>query len=154
MKLSDYLDESCITFSLAGNTKTDILKRLVEILDNAASLKNSEEILKNLEEREKLKTTGIGSGIAIPHCKSADVDKVHIVIGLSKEGIDFDSLDKKPANLFFLLVAPEDAGAEHLKASAKIVRLVRDDAVREELLGLNTPKEVFDYIRGKEESLA
>jgi len=153
MKLSDYLDESGIILNLTGGTKSEILNCLVEILAKSAAIENREEILKTLEERENLKTTGIGSGIAIPHCKSSAVEKVHIVIGLSKEGIDFQALDEKPANLFFLLVAPENAGSEHLKVSAKIVRLVRDNAVRQELLQLNSSKEVLEYIKTKEELL-
>lgn len=150
MKLSEYLDESGIVLDMTGGSKSEILSKLVEILTKTASISDSAEILKTLEDREKLKTTGIGSGIAIPHCKSAEVDRVHVVIGISKSGIDFESLDQQPANFFFLLVAPENAGSEHLKASAKIVRLVRDDQVREDLLTMASPKDVYDYIKSKE----
>ena len=118
------------------------------------SINDSAEIMKTLQDREKLKTTGIGSGIAIPHCKSSEVDRVHVVLGISRQGIDFDSLDQQPANFFFLLVAPENAGSEHLKASAKIVRLVRDDTVREHLLKMNSAKDVLEYIKSKEDASA
>ncbi len=150
MKLSDYLDESGIVLDITGESKSEILLKLVEILTDTATIKNSAEIVKTLEDREKLKTTGIGSGIAIPHCKSSEVDRVHVVIGISRSGIDFDSLDQQPANFFFLLVAPENAGSEHLKASAKIVRLVREVQVREDLLKMTSPKDVYEYIKSKE----
>ncbi len=150
MKLSDYLSESGISTNLAGSNKSEVITNLVNILTETTQLKNREKLVEMLEERESLKTTGIGSGIAIPHCKSSNVDKVHIIIGISKEGIDFQSLDNKPANFFFLLVAPETSGSEHLKASAKIVRLFREASIREELLTFDTSSEVIEYIKAKE----
>lgn len=150
MKLSDYFDESAIMLDITGESKSDILSRLVDILVDTTGLKEGVAIVKMLEDREKLKTTGIGSGIAIPHCKSAEVDRVHVVIGISRTGIDFESLDGQPAHFFFLLVAPENAGSEHLKASAKIVRLVREDQVREDLLKMTSSKDVYEYVKSKE----
>lgn len=150
MKLSDYLDEAGIELNISGGTKSEILSRLVGILSKTTPIQNTAEIVKTLEDREKLKTTGIGSGIAIPHCKSPEVDRVHVVIGISKEGVDFEALDQKPAYFLFLLVAPENAGSEHLKASAKIVRLVREAQVREDLLTMVTPHDVYEYIKTKE----
>ncbi len=154
MKLSDYLDESGILLDITGDGKSDILSKLVSIMADMGAISNSTEILKTLEEREKLKTTGIGSGIAIPHCKSSEVERVHVVIGISRTGVDFESLDQQPANFFFLLVAPENAGSEHLKVSAKIVRLVRDDAVRAELLKMTSAKDVLEFIKLKEDESA
>lgn len=150
MKLSDYLDESGIILDITGANKSEILLKLVGVLEKKASIKDGAEIIKTLEDREKLKTTGIGSGIAIPHCKSSEVDRVHVVIGISRDGVDFESLDEQPANFFFLLVAPENAGSEHLKVSAKIVRLVREDQVRSDLLKMTSPKDVYEYIQSKE----
>jgi fructose-specific phosphotransferase system IIA component len=132
--------------NLKGTDKSEIIKNLVDLLSKTTRISDTGTIVKLLEEREKLKTTGIGSGIAIPHCKSSEVDKVHIVVGISKEGIEFQSLDNEPTHFFFLLVAPEKGGAEHLKASAKIVRLFREESLREKLLSLNTPKEVLQHI--------
>ena len=152
MKLSDYINETGISLNITGSSKPEILTNLVQLLAKTASINNCDAIVKTLEERENLKTTGIGSGIALPHCKSTEVDKIHIVIGLSKNGIDFQALDNEPANFFFLLVAPEASGSEHLKASAKIVRLVRDAEVRQELLSLKSSEEVIKYIRTKEDA--
>lgn len=154
MRLSDYLEESGISTNFTGNSKTEILTNLVELLTKTTAVKDCSSIVKMLEEREKLKTTGIGSGVALPHCKSAEVKKIHVVIGLSKEGIDFQSLDNEPANFFFLLVAPEESGSEHLKVSAKIVRLVRNANIKQELLNLESSREIIDFIKGKEEILS
>jgi PTS system fructose-specific IIC component len=152
--LSDYLTESGILLDITGDSKSEILSKLVAILADMGAINNNAEIIKTLEEREKLKTTGIGSGIAIPHCKSSEVEKVHVVIGISREGVDFESLDQQPANFFFLLVAPENAGSEHLKVSAKIVRLVREDAVRTELLKMTSAKDILEFIKLKDEESA
>jgi len=150
MKLSDYLDESGIVLDFSGGNKLEILSKLVDILAVKVPIRDRAAIVKNLEEREKLKTTGIGSGIAIPHCKSSEVDRVCVVIGISKVGLDFDSLDQQPAHFFFLLVAPENAGSEHLKVSAKIVRLIREDQVRAALLELTSPRDVFAFIKSRD----
>jgi len=150
MKLSDYLCESGISMRLSGESKTEILTNLVNVLSNVTRIEHTEKLVTALEEREKLRTTAIGSNIAIPHCKSPDIDKLYIVIGISKTGIDFESLDNEPVNFFFLLTAPEQSGSEHLKASAKIVRLMRKDHNRQRLIELRSPKEVIDYIKAND----
>ncbi len=150
MKLADYLCESGILMNLTAGDKSEIIRNLVELLTKTTKISDAKNIIEMLEERERLKTTGIGSGIAIPHCKSSEVEEVCIVLGISKEGIDFQSLDGKPAHFFFLLVAPEKGGSEHLKASAKIVRLFREDALKEKLLSLDTSKEVLQQIAESE----
>ena len=150
MKLSDYLCEDGILMDLTGGNKKEIIHNLVRLLTNTVEIKDTNDIVHKLEEREELKTTGIGSGIAIPHCKSGEMTDVQIVVGISKEGIDFESLDNKPAHFFFLLVAPEKGGAEHLKASAKIVRLFREESFRESLLSMNKPSEVLAFIEENE----
>ncbi len=150
MKLSDYLCEKGIMMDLKGTNKEDTIHNLVGLLTKTVEIKDANDIIQKLEERENLKTTGIGSGIAIPHCKSGEVSSVQIVVGISKDGIDFQSLDNKLAHFFFLLVAPEKGGAEHLKASAKIVRLFRENPFREQLLSLNSPSEVLAFIKENE----
>ncbi len=150
MKLSDYLCEDGILMNLTGANKKEIIHNLVSLLTNTVEITDANNIVHKLEEREELKTTGIGSGIAIPHCKSSEVTEVQLVVGISREGIDFESLDNKPAHFFFLLVAPEKGGAEHLKASAKIVRLFREESFRESLLSMNKPSEVLAFIEKNE----
>jgi len=153
MEISNCLSESDISLEVDGRDKPEILKNLVDVFTKSTPLDNKTEVLNLLLEREKLKTTGIGSGVAIPNCKISQVDRIHIIVGLSKKGIDFNSLDNNPAHLFFLIIAPESSSSGHLKICAKVVRLVRDAKVREELLAIPTAEGVMTYIREKESAL-
>lgn len=154
MEISTCLTPSTIELDVKGSSKPEILKNLVDVFARNARFEDSSEVLAQLIERENLKTTGIGSGVAIPHCKTAAVDRAHIVVGLSRQGIDFQSLDKLPAHLFFLVVAPEEAGATHLKICAQIARLTKDASFREKLLEIQTPEEVVTFIKEKESDLS
>jgi PTS system nitrogen regulatory IIA component len=104
------------------------------------------EILSILLEREKLGSTGIGDGIAIPHGKSTELSQIISGFGLSKRGINFDSLDGKPAHLFFLLVAPENSVGTHLKMLARISRMLKNVEFRKKLLGANSQQEIYQII--------
>lgn len=152
MKITDYLHESCINLNINGTNKSEILVNLVDVLAKSIDLQNSESIISLLEEREKLSTTGIGLQIAVPHCKSSQVDTLKIVIARSDAGVDFQSLDNQDVKLFFLLVAPENSSSEHLKALAKIARFAKDASIRNELLSIQTPQEIFNFIQEKEEA--
>jgi len=154
MEISTCLTPSTIELDVRGDNKPEILKSLVAVFARNARFEDSSEVFTQLMERENLKTTGIGSGVAIPHCKTAAVDRAHIVVGLSRKGIDFQSLDKLPVHLFFLVVAPEAAGATHLKICAQIARLVKDAAFKEKLLDIQTADEVVTFIKEKESSLS
>ncbi len=153
MDISSCLSESAVSLHINGSDKPEILQNLVDVFVKSTALDIGAGVLKLLVEREKLKTTGIGSGVAIPHCKTAAVDRAHIVVGLSRTGIDFQSLDDLPTHLFFLVVAPQQAGATHLKICARIARLVKDTKFREELLAFQTADEVVAYIKEKESVL-
>lgn len=149
MNLSDYLDESRIVLNLQGENKTQILEKLVGILGNQLSV-NTKNIVDLLEVREKLSTTGIGFGVAIPHCKSSEVSELQVVVGRFEQGVDFDALDGKPVEIFFLLVAPEQSSSEHLKVLAKIARIAKDEETRQKLLQITDAKDVFAFIKEKE----
>lgn len=152
MNITDYISDSSINLDIKGTNKSEILINLVQILGQTTSLNDSDEIIHLLEEREKLSTTGIGFQIAVPHCKSAQVNDLKIIIARSQEGVDFQSLDGQNVNLFFLLVAPVQSSSEHLKALAKIARFAKDASIRNELLSLQTSKEIFNFIQDKEEA--
>ncbi len=152
MNLSDYLNESGIVPDIAGESKEAILTNLVEALAQFIPI-NKNNIVRLLEEREQLSTTGIGFEVAIPHCKTAEVSELQIVVARSKTGVEFEALDGKPVKLFFLLIAPEKSGSEHLKALAKIARLAKDQDIRKTLFKLDTPKKIFDYIVEMESTL-
>ncbi|MBT4288279.1 MAG: PTS sugar transporter subunit IIA [Deltaproteobacteria bacterium] len=149
MNLSDYLNGSRIVLNLQGENKKQVLEKLVEILGNQISI-NQQNIVDLLEVREKLSTTGIGFGIAIPHCKSSEVSELQIVVGRFEQGVDFDALDDNPVKLLFLLVAPEQSSSEHLKVLAKIARIAKDAEIREQILQITDSNAVFDYIKERE----
>jgi PTS system nitrogen regulatory IIA component len=103
-----------------------------------------------LLEREKLGSTGIGDGIAIPHGKSKALDGLIMACGRSPEGVDFESMDGKPTHLFFVLLAPESSAGIHLKALAKISRMLKDTAFRQEFLAASNATEMFDLIESRD----
>ncbi len=146
MKLTDILAESSIVADLQASEKTEVLEHLVEAVMTTHPELGTQEILDVLLEREKLGSTGIGDGIAIPHGKSANVTQIISGFGLSKEGIDFDSLDGKPANLFFLLVAPENSVGVHLKMLARISRMLKNSDFQKKLLQANSQQEIYQVI--------
>jgi PTS system nitrogen regulatory IIA component len=146
MKLIDILTESSIVADLQAKTKAEALDVLVDAMTKTHNTLNKSDILQVLLEREKLGSTGIGDGVAIPHGKSAALTQIVSGFGLSKRGIDFDSLDGKPAHLFFLLVAPEDSAGTHLKMLARISRMLKNLDFRKRLLGANSQHEIYQII--------
>lgn len=153
MKITDFLSSEAIIANLVGSNKQAVLEELAEkfpVADGALSAKRVREVL---VEREKISTTAIGEGVAIPHGKLANVDRVHAVFARSTTGVDFASLDGEPTHLFFALIAPEDGAADHLKALARISRLLKDTAFRARLLKAQSGKELFDIIAAEDEKL-
>jgi PTS system nitrogen regulatory IIA component len=108
-------------------------------------------MVKTLLDREKLGSTGIGDGIAIPHGKLADLDELIVSFGRSRQGVEFDSMDGKPANLFFLLLAPENTTGLHLKALAKISKMLKDSAFRKKLIEAKSKDELYVIIADKDD---
>ena len=146
MKLTDILDESSIVADLQASNKAEALEILVEAMTNSNPTVDKQEILNVLLEREELGSTGIGDGIAIPHGKSPNLSQIISGFGLSKVGIEFDSLDGKPAYLFFLLVAPENSVGIHLKMLARISRMLKNTEFRNKLLNANSQHEIYQII--------
>jgi mannitol/fructose-specific phosphotransferase system IIA component (Ntr-type) len=129
MKFSDFVAAKSIQASLSSATKEMVIAELVDALVNAGSIQASDrdDIIKAIMKREELGSTGIGRGIAVPHTKHAGVDRLVGTVGVSQEGIDFESLDGQKAQLFFLLVSPPDRPGDHLRALENISRQLRDD---------------------------
>lgn len=146
MNISSCLNENDIALDVVGKDKSEILHQLVAVFTRNAADGMGAELHRLLLEREQLKTTGIGSGIAIPHCQTDEVDQHRIVLGLSRTGIDFQSLDNHPVHLIFLVVSPQRSGDAHLKIYAKLVRLLKEDKVRQNLLSKQTKSEIVEYI--------
>jgi nitrogen PTS system EIIA component len=153
VKITDFLSQQAIVPDLAGRDKQAVLKELAEKFPAANTALNAKRVLEVLVDREKISTTAIGDGVAIPHGKLADVDRVHAVFARSKTGVDFASLDGEPTHLFFALIAPEDGAADHLKALARISRLLRDTGFRTRLLKAQSGKELFDMIAAEDQNL-
>lgn len=151
MKIVDFLSHEAVTVDLAAQTKEDIIKELVQLLYKTKKIKDVAHIVKILMEREELGSTGIGQGIAIPHGKSDTIKNIVAAFGISKKGIDFEALDGEPVNLIFLLVAPIDSAGAHLKALAKISRLLKDKFFRQALRESKDAKEVMKIIKEEDE---
>lgn len=147
INLLDYLPEGAIAIELKSQNKREVLKELVGTLSAAHGLGDPDKVLQSLFEREELGSTGIGQGIAIPHGKCDYVNKVVAALGISKKGIDFDSLDGEPVYLFFMLVAPANSAGIHLKILAKISRLLKDKFFRQALREAKLPGEVINQIK-------
>ena len=142
MEISELLKPEAVISNLRATSKKQALQDLAK---RAAAVTDLDErlILDVLLERERLGTTGVGVGIAIPHGKLADLDRLHGVFARLERAIDFDAIDEQPVDLIFLLLAPEAAGADHLKALARISRLLRDDDVCTRLRGSDHAEALF-----------
>lgn len=152
MKILDFLSENCVLTELEGKTKKDVVTELVEVLAKKKSqVKNVEKVVEAIMKRESTGSTGIGQGVAIPHAKSEDVSKIVASLGISKAGVDFDSLDGEPVYIIFLMVAPPESISEHLQAIAKISRLLKDKFFRQSLRDAQTPSEIIKIIKEEDE---
>ncbi|HXT54012.1 MAG TPA: PTS sugar transporter subunit IIA [Candidatus Eisenbacteria bacterium] len=150
MKITDFLSRETIVPALASRDKNAALEEMAEYLGATHHLDKS-KVLKVLLERERISTTAIGEGVAIPHGKLNGVERVVGVFARSPEGIDFASLDGAPTHLFFVLVAPENAAADHLKALARISRLLKDEAFRRRLMAGQSSQELYTIILEEDE---
>lgn len=148
MKLLDYLDASRIELHLKGTTKDQILSDLVTILTGQGAIAQKDDLLATLLQRESLGSTGIGHGVAIPHGRCRELTRPAVVFGRAELEVNFDSIDGLPARIFFLLVAPESENNDHLHLLAQIARLMRDPAIREQLLTLSSPEAVLEVLGG------
>ena len=153
MNLHQLLKESHIKVPLESKTKEDMLRELVDALCDAHNIDNRDQVYNAIKERESAMSTGIGNSVAVPHCKCACVDRLVAFLGISKEGIDFDSLDEKPAKIFFILVAEENNPGPHIKTLAKLSRLLSSSSLREELLNAKDAAEVLSAIKAREQAL-
>jgi PTS system nitrogen regulatory IIA component len=150
MKICDVLQREGILVNLRSQTKKGILEELVTPLAQNANL-NRETLVKVLMERERLGSTGIGGGIGIPHGKLKDLESLVLGFGLSREGVDFESLDSHPTHIFFTLLTPENSTGLHLKLLARISRILKNDAFKKRLMNAADPDEVLEIIKEEDE---
>jgi PTS system nitrogen regulatory IIA component len=151
MRITDILPESLVIPALRGQTKEDVLRELAEQLAAVHPEVGAARLVDVLWERERLGSTAIGDGIAIPHGKLPGLKTVLAAFGRHLQGVDFQSLDGKPSTLFFLLVAPEDSVGLHLKALARVSRLLKDQAFRQKLMAATDRSDLYETIRREDE---
>jgi nitrogen PTS system EIIA component len=151
MKIVEMLRQEFILEDLKARNKHDVLAELAGVFERGKIGVNPEAMLHVLLERERLGSTGIGDGIAIPHGKISGLDRIVISFGRSREGIEFEAMDGRPVTLFFLLIAPENSAGLHLKVLARISRMLRDPGFRKDLLDAKTQEELFGIITEKDD---
>ncbi|MBF0498727.1 MAG: PTS sugar transporter subunit IIA [Candidatus Riflebacteria bacterium] len=150
MELTEFISPQLIKLELQSSKKVDAIKELIDLLDRAGYVTDADAFLKSVLEREKVGSTGIGKGIAIPHSRTATVREVVVAIGRAPAGIEFDALDNKSVQLIFLIAAPVESGGLYLKALARLSRLLRYQEFRNELMAAKTVEEVIKIISAEE----
>ncbi|ADL70006.1 putative PTS IIA-like protein nitrogen-regulatory protein PtsN [Thermoanaerobacterium thermosaccharolyticum DSM 571] len=145
--IEEILDKDMMIFDLKSKDKLSVLKELIKPLAAKGAIDDEDKFLDVVLKREEEYSTGIGMGVAIPHGKSSLVKKASLVFGKSKEGIDYNSMDGKPAHLFFLIAAPENSDNLHLKILAKLSRSLMHEEVREELNKAETYEDVVNAFK-------
>ncbi|MGB8685600.1 MAG: PTS sugar transporter subunit IIA [Candidatus Binatus sp.] len=147
MKITDILSPDLVIPDLKGTTKPDVLSELAKALAARYTEIKLADLTAVLAERERLGSTAIGDGIAIPHGKLRGVTKIIGAFGRHADGVDFDSLDGEPSQIFFVLVAPEDSASLHLKALARVSRLLKEASFRSHLLAAKDGAELYSLIK-------
>ena len=150
MKISEILNKDAIIADLAAENKTGVIRELAGAVAPSANA-DPDTIASVLMERESLGSTGIGGGIAIPHGKLNGVPSVTVGFGLSRKGIDYDSLDGRPVHIFFLLLTPENSTGGHLKVLAQISKLLKMDQFKDRLRSAESVDAIYEIIMEQDE---
>jgi nitrogen PTS system EIIA component len=146
MRIIELLNKDRILPGIKATDKRGVIEELADTLVSGIYHFNREKVIEVLLERERLGSTGIGDNIAIPHGKLQNLDQLVLSFGRSLEGVNFDSMDGKPTNLFFLLMAPENSVGVHLKALAKISRMLKNSAFRQSLMTAANAENIYQLI--------
>ncbi len=146
MMVSDVLTKEFIMPDLVSVEKRELLDEMSGNVSELVGGLDREGLLEVLLEREKLGSTGIGYGVAIPHARIKGVERVIVSMGMSKQGVDFQSMDNKPVHIFFLIIAPEQSSAVHLKVLSGISRLLKDAAFRNKLMKAESRDDIYNTI--------
>ena len=144
MAVVNLIEEDIIKIPLEAKTKPDVIKELVDVLKKAGKIEDAESVFRAVMLRENMGSTGLEKGIAVPHAKTNKVNNLVLAIGVSPEGVDFDSLDGEPSKLFFLLIATPQQAGPHIEALSEIARLTRSSNFCKLLLNAKTPKEIVE----------
>ena len=150
MRLTDILQPDCVKVPLHAETKQQAIAELVELLVDRTGITGAEELAGAIWQRETTRTTGIGHGIAIPHGKSAGVDRLRMAIGRPAQPLDFGAIDGRPVELMLLLASPEDQTGPHIQALARISRMLTDSDFRNALKNAPSGEELYQLIQDRE----
>lgn len=153
MRISEILDPAAIEADLGASNKPGVLRELVGLVLRVKPDLDPNELVETLLRREKLQSTGIGDGVAIPHGKSDGVPEIIACVGRSKRGVDFQSLDDQPTHLFFTLLVPESQHGLHLKALARVTRLVKEPRVRQALMDAEDAQAMYEVLMTEDDKL-
>jgi PTS system nitrogen regulatory IIA component len=146
MQISQYMDPDLITF-IDTPSREDAIAILVDLLDNAGKLSDPPAFLHAIEERERIVTTGIGMGVAIPHAKLQDQTDFFIALAISKKGIDWNALDHAPVRIIFMIGGPEDKKTEYLRLLSSLTMVIKDEEMRKKLLTLNSKESIMQLFK-------
>jgi len=147
MKITEILSQEMVVPELSADGKPEVLRELADHLCSSFRQVDPDKVVGVLIERERMGSTAIGDGIAIPHGKLKGLTRIIGVFGRSTRGVDFESLDGEPTHLFFVLMAPEDSASLHLKALARVSRLFKDEGFRDRLMKAPDAAEIFRLIK-------
>lgn len=150
MRLTDVLKVNLIKTDLKGTTRDECIQELIDLLAENDLADDKQELFDAIIEREKIMTTGVGNGIAIPHCKTSKSPEFAVSLGLKKDGVDFSAIDDKPVKIVFLLTGPENNPSLHIKLLSRISRLMSSEDLRSQLLDSSDSEEVFNLISEEE----
>ncbi len=153
MNLTDLLSERLIAADLKATGKLAVIEELAQVITRVHDEINPKAVARAVLERERISSTALGRGVAIPHAKTSVVDTIVGCLGLSREGIDFDAEDGRPTRIFFTLIAPETSAGEHLKVLARIARLCQVEGFSEALLAADSAAVAYELIRSEEAKL-
>ncbi len=149
MKILEYLAPERVKLSLSGRTKEEVIKEMAHLFieSNVIDSEDLEEFVMEINEREKLTPTGMQDGIAIPHARTPLVKTLSLALGISNEGVDFESMDGEPSKLIFMIAAPEDTKKEHLDLLAEISKLSYEEELVEQIENVKTVEEIFEKLK-------
>jgi len=150
MKILEVLPKEAIITDMKSKVKNEVIEELVASISKITGI-NRSELIKVLLERERLGSTGIGGGIGIPHGKLKNLESLIMGFGLSRKGVDFESIDGRPAHLFFILLTPENSTGLHLKLLARISRLLKNESFKKKLMKATDSNQVYSIIEEVDE---
>ncbi len=150
MRLTDILQEEHIKLPLKTGDRDETIQSLIDNLATSDILADKEQAFQAVLEREKIMTTGVGNGIAIPHCKHSSCPEFGVALGIHPSGVDFDAIDKKKVKIIFLLVGPETNPGLHIKLLSRISRLMSNEELRDQILDSKKAADVFELLKEEE----